>query len=227
MRRAIGREQIVESAFQLLDEAGIEGVSLRKVACQLGIRAPSLYWHFKSKRALVDAMADALIEDVARDIPAGQPWRTTLLQIAQELRHGFKAHRDGARVYAGTYLASENVLRLGESMIKALAEAGAPVDFAATAAMDLGYYVMGFVIEEQAVPDYRHLEDVGKAFLALSQARFPYCWQARHLLTEPDFERRFDQGVGLMLDGIERWLAQAHAQPDADTPQAPASTADG
>ncbi|MDR6673218.1 TetR/AcrR family transcriptional regulator C-terminal domain-containing protein [Xanthomonas sp. 1678] len=227
MRRAIGREQIVESAFQLLDEAGIEGVSLRKVACQLGIRAPSLYWHFKSKRALVDAMADALIEDVARDIPAGQPWRTTLLQIAHELRHGFKAHRDGARVYAGTYLASENVLRLGESMIKALAEAGAPVDFAATAAMDLAYYVMGFVIEEQAVPDYRHLEDVGKAFLALSQARFPYCWQARHLLTEPDFERRFDQGVGLMLDGIERWLAQAHAQPDADTPQAQASTADG
>lgn len=214
MRRAIGRVQIIDAAFQLLDEAGIEGVSLRKVACRLGIRAPSLYWHFKSKQALVDAMADALIEQVARDIPAGQSWRATLLQIAHELRRGFKAHRDGARVYAGTYLASENVLRLGETTIKALTEAGAPIGFAATAAMDLAYYVMGFVIDEQAEPDYRHLEEVGKAFLALSEARFPYCWQARHLLTEPDFERRFEQGVGLMLDGIEHWLAQAGTQRD-------------
>lgn len=214
MRKPLGREQIVDAAFQLLDQSGIEGVSLRKVACQLGIRAPSLYWHFKSKQALIDAMADALIEQVARDVPAGQSWRATLLQIAHEFRSGLKAHRDGARVYAGTYIASENVLRLGEAMIQALAEAGAPIDFAATAAMDLAYYVMGFVIEEQALPDYGHVEDVGKAFLALSQARFPYCWQARHLMTEPDFDRRFDQGLGLLLGGIEHWLAQDGAQRD-------------
>lgn len=214
MRKSLGREQIVDAAFQLLDEAGLEGVSLRKVACQLGIRAPSLYWHFKSKQALIDAMADALIEQVGRDVPAGQPWRATLLQIAHEFRSGLKAHRDGARVYAGTYIASENVLRVGEAMIKALAEAGAPIGFAATAAMDLAYYVMGFVIEEQALPDYRHVEDVGKAYLTLSQARFPYCWQARHVMTEPDFDRRFDQGLGLLLGGIEHWLAQAGAQPD-------------
>jgi AcrR family transcriptional regulator len=88
MRKPLGREQIVDAAFQLLDAAGIEGVSLRKVACQLGIRAPSLYWHFKSKQALVDAMADALIEDVARDIPAGQSWRATLRQVAHEFRRG-------------------------------------------------------------------------------------------------------------------------------------------
>lgn len=212
MRKAIAREQVIAAAFRLLDEAGIEGVSLRKVACELGIRAPSLYWHFKSKQALIDAMADALIEDVARDIPPGQPWRITLLQIAHQLRRGFKTHRDGARVYAGTYLVSENVLRLGETMLAALADAGAPVEFGAATAMDLAYYVMGFVIEEQAVPDYRQVEDVSKAFQALSQARFPHCWRARQQLIEPDFEGRFAQGVNLMLDGIEHWLSQAEAR---------------
>ena len=75
MRQAIARDNIVDAAFKLLDEAGMEGVTLRKVACSLGIRAPSLYWHFKSKQALVDAMADAMIVDVARHIPEGQPWR--------------------------------------------------------------------------------------------------------------------------------------------------------
>ncbi|HYG05769.1 MAG TPA: TetR/AcrR family transcriptional regulator C-terminal domain-containing protein [Stenotrophomonas sp.] len=209
MRKAIGKEQIIEAAFRLLDQDGLEGVSLRKVACQLGIRAPSLYWHFKSKQALVDAMADALIHAVARDIPAGQPWRATLIQIAYEFRHAFKAHRDGARVYAGTYLATENVMRVAEATISALAQAGAPVDFAATTAMDLIYYVLGFVIEEQSLPDSgKDMEAVEQAFLAQAEARYPYCWQARHFLTEPDLERRFEQGVGLLLDGVEQRLQQ-------------------
>jgi len=213
VRKAIGQVQIIEAAFRLLDEAGLEGVSLRKVACQLGIRAPSLYWHFKSKQALVDAMADALIHEVAREIPAGQSWRATLLQIAHEFRHAFKAHRDGARVYAGTYLATENVMRVAEATISALAQAGATVDFAAGTAMDLIYYVLGFVIEEQSLPEHKDgaLEEVEQTFLAMAEARFPYCWQARHFLTEPDLERRFEQGLGLLLDGVQLRLDPGEA----------------
>lgn len=215
MRAAIRQEQIVEAAFALLDESGIEGVSLRKVACRLGIRAPSLYWHFSSKQALVDAMADALIRDVAREIPEGQQWRATLHQIAREFRQGFKSHRDGARVYAGTYIASENVLRVGEATIAALVSAGAQVEFAATTAFDLIYYVIGFVIEEQALPDGAcDMAGVQQAFLELAQARYPYCWQARDVLSEPGFEARFGNGVDLLLDGVEQRLRIAGADVD-------------
>ncbi|WNH54256.1 TetR/AcrR family transcriptional regulator C-terminal domain-containing protein [Stenotrophomonas oahuensis] len=208
MRQAIARDNIVDAAFRLLDEAGMEGVTLRKVACSLGIRAPSLYWHFKSKQALVDAMADAMIVDVARHIPEGQPWRQTLLQIAREFRVAFKARRDGARVYAGTFIATENVLRVGEASIVALTNAGAPASFAATAAMDLVYYTMGFVIEEQSWPGDGSMEALGEAFMALAEQRFPHCWQAREVWREVDFDTRFEQGVGLMLDGIEQRLAR-------------------
>ncbi|MDG2524256.1 TetR/AcrR family transcriptional regulator C-terminal domain-containing protein [Stenotrophomonas sp. HITSZ_GD] len=202
------------AAFQLLDQAGLDGVSLRKVACQLGIRAPSLYWHFKSKQALVDAMADALIKDVARNVPPGQPWRATLLQLAHEFRHAFKAHRDGARVYAGTYLATENVMRVAEVTISALAQAGAAIDFAATSAMDLIYYVLGFVIEEQSMPQPgAETDELEANFLAMAEAHFPYCFQARHFLAEPDLERRFAQGVGLLLDGIALKLPPAAQTP--------------
>ncbi|MNV28660.1 Tetracycline repressor protein class A from transposon [compost metagenome] len=177
------------------------------MACSLGIRAPSLYWHFKSKQALIDAMADAMICDVARVIPAGQPWRQSLLQIAREFRLAFKARRDGARVYAGTFLATENVLRVGEASIAALVGAGAPARFAATTSMDLVYYTMGFVIEEQSWPGDGSMEALGEAFLALAEERFPHCWQARDVWSEVDFDTRFEQGLGLMLDGIERRLA--------------------
>lgn len=208
MRQPIAREDIVKAAFRILDEAGPEGITLRKVACSLGIRAPSLYWHFKSKQALIDAMADAMICDVARVIPDGQPWRQTLLQIGREFRRAFKARRDGARVYAGTFLATENVLRVGEASIAALMGAGAPARFAATAAMDLVYYTMGFVIEEQSWPGDGSMEALGEAFMALAEARFPHCWQARDAWSEVDFDARFEQGLGLMLDGIERRLSR-------------------
>ncbi|WP_421575616.1 TetR/AcrR family transcriptional regulator C-terminal domain-containing protein [Stenotrophomonas maltophilia] len=208
MRQPIARENIVEAAFLILDEAGLEGITLRKVACSLGIRAPSLYWHFKSKQALIDAMADAMICDVARDIPVGQPWRQTLLQIGREFRLAFKARRDGARVYAGTFLATENVLRVGEASIAALIGAGASARFAATTSMDLVYYTMGFVIEEQSWPGDGSMEALGEAFMALAEARFPHCWQARDVWSEVDFDARFEQGLGLMLDGIALRLSR-------------------
>ncbi|WP_312327109.1 TetR/AcrR family transcriptional regulator C-terminal domain-containing protein [Stenotrophomonas sp.] len=209
MRQPIARDNIVAAAFKLLDEAGMEGVTLRKVACTLGIRAPSLYWHFKSKQALVDAMADAMIVDVARNIPENQPWRQTLLQIAREFRTAFKARRDGARVYAGTFLATENVLRVGETSIAALVGAGASVRLAATAPMDLVYYTMGFVIEEQSWPGDGSMEALGESFMALAEARFPHCWSAREVWSEVDFDTRFEQGLGLLLDGIDQRLASA------------------
>ncbi len=207
MRSPLKQEHIIQAAFRQLDEAGIDGISLRKLACTLGIRAPSLYWHFKSKQALIDALADALIADVARDIPQGQDWRSTMHQIANEFRTAFKAHRDGARVYAGTFLATENVLRVGDATIAALVQAGASVEFAANTAMDSIYYVMGFVIEEQSLPaDLGELDGVQQAFFELARERFPHCWAAREVWSEPDFDARFRNGVDLILDGVEQQI---------------------
>lgn len=207
MRSPLTQDHIIQAAFRQLDEAGMEGISLRKLACSLGIRAPSLYWHFKSKQALIDALADALIADVARDIPQGQPWRSTMHQIANEFRTACKAHRDGARVFAGTFLATENVLRVGDATIAALMQAGASVQLAATTAMDSIYYVMGFVIEEQAQPEPSEAsEGVRQAFFELARARFPHCWQAREVLTEPNFDARFGNGIDLILDGFEQQI---------------------
>lgn len=209
MRTPVKQEHIIHAAFRLLDEAGIEGVSLRKVACSLGIRAPSLYWHFENKQALIDAMADAMVAKVALDIPQGQHWRVTLRQIADEFRTAFKAHRDGARVYAGTYLATENVLRIGDATIGALIDAGAGVEFAATTALNFICYVMGFVIEEQSLPDQPGvMEGVQQAFLELTRARFPHCLEARHLFVDPRFDERFIDGIDLMLAGIEQQISK-------------------
>ena len=210
---AIQRDQIIQTAFRLLDEEGLDGMTLRKLACGLGVRAPSLYWHFAGKRALLDAMADALLADVALAIPPGQPWRDTLHQVAAELRRAFKRRRDGARVYAGSYVAGTHVLRTGEALTRAFVDAGADPEFAAGAGLHVMYYVLGFVIEEQALPAYAdEAEQIRSAFLEMARAQFPCLWAARNALVEldePTFDARFREGLELLFDGVELRLARA------------------
>ena len=52
----VDRAQIVDEALKLLNEVGIDALSTRLLADRLNVRQPALYWHFKSKRALIEAM---------------------------------------------------------------------------------------------------------------------------------------------------------------------------
>ena len=218
MRAAIRQEQIVEAAFALLDEGGIEGVSLRKVACRLGIRAPSLYWHFSSKQALIDAMADALIRDVAREIPEGQHSARDPASDRARVPPGLQvAPRRRARVCGDLYRQRERAA-CGRSDHRRAGERRRPDRVRRHHRLDLIYYVIGFVIEEQALPNGAcDMAGVQQAFLDLAQAKFPHCWEARDVLSEPGFEARFGNGVDLLLDGVERRLPNADALGPAGT----------
>src|SRR6218665_3603504 len=103
---------IIAAALDLLDQAGLDGLTMRKLAEALDVQAPSLYWHFPGKPALLDAMANALLEDVARVPVDGLSYQVVLRRSSDELRRALQARRDGARVYAGTFVMGENVLRL-------------------------------------------------------------------------------------------------------------------
>ena len=82
----IQREHIIQTALDLLDQEGLEGLTLRKLAQALNIQAPSLYWHFNAKQALIDGMADALVENVARHSPSNQAWDEQVRHLGLEFQ---------------------------------------------------------------------------------------------------------------------------------------------
>ncbi|WP_024868077.1 TetR/AcrR family transcriptional regulator C-terminal domain-containing protein [Pseudoxanthomonas suwonensis] len=210
---ALQRDRIIESAFRLLDEEGLDGMTLRKLACGVGVRAPSLYWHFRDKRDLLDAMSDALLEDVARDLPDGLPWREAVHRVGTELRQAFKSRRDGARVYAGTFAVSRNVLRTADALARAFGEAGVAPEDAAIAGMQVMHYVLGFVIEEQALPtDPAQVELLKTAFVEAVEHDYPSLRAARDGLLRPDFDARFAAGLDLLLDGVQARLDSARQE---------------
>lgn len=86
---ALRKEQIIEEALQLLNESGLEGVTLRKLAKRLGVQAPALYWHFNNKAALVNEMAEAILRTEFADLqPRGddEPWQDWLIHTLNRLR---------------------------------------------------------------------------------------------------------------------------------------------
>ncbi|MCE8021485.1 TetR family transcriptional regulator [Halomonas sp. MCCC 1A11036] len=208
----IERTKVIGTALALLDRYGIEGLTMRKLAQALQIQAPSLYWHFENKQSLINGMADALVDAVARDLPEGQPWEERVRQVAVELRLALLQHRDGARVFAGTYVVTDNVLRTGEAMISAFMQAGADAELAATSSFTVTYYVLGLVMEEQALGPESTLDLAARkqAFLDSAREKYPYSWAAREAIFSENFNARFETGLDLLIAGIKQRIAAAH-----------------
>jgi AcrR family transcriptional regulator len=99
---ATGQPAIVQAAFGLLDEAGMDGLTVRVLASRLGVQAPALYWHVRSKQALLDEMATQVwrrIGEVMAGLPAGLPWREVMATYAATVRTELLGHRDGAKAF--------------------------------------------------------------------------------------------------------------------------------
>lgn len=161
---ALHKQQIVAEALKLLDQEGIEGVTLRPLADRLGVQAPALYWHVKNKSQLLDEMAEAILQEQFAEIAprrAEEPWQDWLIAIAHRLRAAMLAHREGARVVAGAHIyPAVTLARLSEACAQALYSAGLDLLQARTIIMTVIHFTFGHVIEEQASPSQEELRQI-------------------------------------------------------------------
>lgn len=199
----IVKTEVIATALKLLDEVGVEGLTMRKLADALNIQAPSLYWHFANKDALLEGMADALMEPVAASNPEGEAWDARLGRVASEVREALLSRRDAARVFAGTYPLSDNVLRVGSLLIGALKQAGADDRTASWGAFTLIYFVIGFVIEEQALGGKKTSSGSEEARVA---AEFPLAVIAMREIAGTNADQRFSFGLDLQIMGLKAAL---------------------
>lgn len=144
----IDKDQIVATALTLLNERGLDGLTTRVLAERLGVKQPALYWHFKDRRALLDAMNDAIEAafTASPPPPPDMPWQDHVFQMGQDFRSALMAYRDGARVHAGTH-ANRGLL---EKHMTVLVGAGMPIPLAIQLMVSIGRFVIGWVLEEQA-----------------------------------------------------------------------------
>ena len=96
----LSEEEIVNAAFALLDEEGIEGLSLRKLAARLGVQAPAIYWYIPNKAGLLRLMSAQLTENARRSCAMEPDWQAWLIAFGRAVRREFLAHRDSSKLYA-------------------------------------------------------------------------------------------------------------------------------
>jgi TetR/AcrR family tetracycline transcriptional repressor len=199
---ALDRETVVDTALRLVDEVGLDGLSLRRLAKELGVQAPALYWHFPSKKDLLDHLVMAATKRAGLDRGGrpepGQTWDEWLAAGMRAWRRAMLAHRDGARLAAGNRPVPESWPGI-EQRLSVLVDAGFDPADAVRAVLVLGHYVSGFVLDEQH--DSERTDD---APADIDPETFPIL--AAGGPAAADRDTLFDYGLRNMLDGMRARL---------------------
>ncbi len=156
----IDSPRTLRTALELLDEAGLDALTMRRLADAMEVRAGALYRYYATKQDLLTAMSEQMMEGVTEKVLAtdGAPWHERVADFARALRTALLNHRDGARVFAGTHPTGGNVLGFSEALVGVLLDAGFPADDAARTLYALSNFTVGHTLEEQAARSGRTAE---------------------------------------------------------------------
>lgn len=195
------REDVLGGALALLDEEGLDGLTMRRLAAALGVGPSALYWHYRDKQALLEAIAEEVLSGVA-DVDEALAPADRVAELARRLRRAMLARRDGARVVAGSYVRQPNTLRFGEAAVRALADCGVPAEETALAFFTVQDYVLGHVIEEQSRERQLAAKERTVAPRAAQSADFPAIGAAIRSWATRTPDERFEYGLRLLLGGL-------------------------
>ncbi len=203
----INRDMATQAALKLLNEIGLEQLTLRRLGAELNVQAATIYWHFKSKEELLDEMATTiLVDNAATLLPRrnSSDWRVWASTFGQGLRKMLLAYRDGARMVSGTRLTTTEPLKTTERIGAQMVASGFSLRAAVVLLSTIDNYTLSFVMEEQAVfplPGKRSpLYSIEGRNARLDPAVFPYHRQATSILFDR-YDRRYREGLELILRG--------------------------
>lgn len=206
-RQPVTRERAVARAVEVADEGGIDALSMRKLAADLGVEAMSLYYHFKSKDDVIDGMIEVVVGEMA--LPsAGMGWRVALRERADSQREVLVRHPWAIALLDAR--STQATLRHHDVMIGTLRDEGFSMPMVGHALSIIDSYVRGFAMQEVSLPTDES-GDIGAAtenIMAGQQQMatdFPHLTEmAMTLVLQPGYAygNEFEFGLQLILDGL-------------------------
>jgi len=204
------RSQLVDAALGLLQEAGLEALSTRRLAERLGVKSPALYWHVRDKNELLGLVADAICAHMT--LPSKRlSFRRRLADIAWEYRRILLSYRDAPRLFADQAPTGPHRMRLYDAAIGAFLDAGFAPSIAVSMATFYRNYLLGMVAEETRRSSQRRSNPTGPtlalgvelAALGGEAARYPNLHRVASELVSIDSETLFRIGLDVLLDGMQ------------------------
>ena len=205
------REAILDAAFRVLDREGAGGLSMRRVAEELGTGVASLYWHVASKDALIDLIIDRVAGEVPLPEPDPDRWQEQLRDWLLEVRRVFQRHPGVATLTLGRIPVGPNLVRWNEWSLGLLRGAGIPDRIAAFAGDLLGLYLGATGYEATIAPPSPSGEPLSPEesvamvrdwYASLPADQFPNVLATLDELFGGSPEERFRLGLDVILRGL-------------------------
>jgi AcrR family transcriptional regulator len=204
-KRGLSREAIVDTAMRVLDAEGLDAVTMRRVAQELGTGPASLYAHVANKEDLFALLIDRAVGEI--EIPAGDgDWQEQVKQFARAMREMFVRHRDLARANMGVVPTGPNALRASDRMLGVLRGAGLPDQVCAWALDLLSLYCTAIAVEDGMVDNpwesEEYHEQVHETFTSLPPDQYPNLAALAQALVTGDERDRFEFGLDVLVSGL-------------------------
>jgi AcrR family transcriptional regulator len=207
------QERVLRTAVELADRHGIDWLSMRKLADELGVSAMSPYYYVPNKDRLIDGMIDIVFSEI--EPPSLElDWKTAMRRRAVSTREALNRHRWAVGNMEGRTDHGPANLRLHDAVLGCLRAAGFSIEMSVHAYSVQDAYIYGFALQEtdmssqtpedfaaeaqrqmtayeDVLADYPHLVEVVGGYVA----REGY-----------DYDREFLFGLDLILDGLEKLL---------------------
>lgn len=208
-------QTVVEGALALADAEGLEAVTIRRLAKELGVTPMALYWHFRSKDELLEGVAARIFEEVDLSVDASATWQEQLRALLGSMVSVLQAHPSTAILLSTRTASSESSLRTTEVALDILRRGG----FSPTEATQVARHALSTVTNlVSGEPGVVAREKSGKLietrqharlFLeSLPPERYPRLVEAATPLSEGvDPDTYFAFGLDLLLAGIETMAA--------------------
>jgi AcrR family transcriptional regulator len=215
-REKLNRDRIVDAALGIMDREGLDAVTMRRVAREVGVEAMSLYHHVADKDDLLDGVCARVMTDFRIPDRDDRPWTERARHGAREWRRVLKSHPNVIALFAerSKPMTEVDSLRPMEYALSLIMESGADEREAVQVFNVMGGFIMGFVMMETgqmftagALDAQRPDPDVVAP--TFPTAQLPCIAAALPHLATCDPDEQFEFGLDLLLGGLQSRFAGA------------------
>ena len=218
VRSPLTRERVVQAALKVMDEEGLEAVSMRRVAREVGVEAMSLYHHVEDKEDLLDGVCECVMAEFAFPEPSDD-WAENSRRGARAWRRLLRRHPNVMRLFAEKRgpIRSIESMRPMEYALRILRSSGLSDRDTAQAFHAFGGYIQGFVMMELGSiaggSDAEHLKAHAELAATLPD-EFPTLQMVGPFFAECDAEEQFEFGLDLLIRGLQAKIGRAETSGD-------------
>jgi AcrR family transcriptional regulator len=206
-REPLSRERIIRAALRVMDEEGLEAVSMRRIGRELGVEAMSLYNHVRDKEDILDSLCEEVLTEFR--IPEAEDWAEAARLGGREYRRLLLAHPNVLTLMTErkSPMTDPDSLRAYEFGLDIFRRAGLSAVDSMKAFHAFGGYIMGYVTMELGtmvggLKDEEHARAHEEMFRVVQTADLPRLRETLPYLIDLDVEEQFDFGLDLLIEGI-------------------------